>query len=693
MPVTISHNGPSNALQRIQSRASGMTTQLPIRPHRRSIFQHPDWPPAPQYTPPTPAVVRAARSRPSYPNAAAGDLPATGPPVTAGRPTAKLPRAQEMQARALAAQAAHQQRFAVNLPAHTHPNAGPFTAGPAAAPDGTVRGVKPTPASSDVLRDRSNLSTTPTQPSLSMDVCFPSLDADADVMDEIQVDLSLPMVTAPSPDPTGESPVPFTSPSAPVDISAFLPPPGPPVLVANDASIAASAVPIADWAAALCWSLMSRSLSPRLTTCEEQTKWFTSLIDTDHTKQNSSRVAPATFTSWVTSTLSATLPSPQCLILGLYYISKLPIGHFDPIPNDLKHSNAPPGVLALFSSFNTHTWSKCETTFRDTLYRELINGHNRDIGVAQHIFTLALMLGNKWLEDNTFTTRTWHEVTSLPQAQLRALEIAALATLEFSLVVSDVEWHHWLLVLRTYTSRQVIREPIGLIGTANGTALGRLDNLLAAARPDGQAGVHATSPPGPVTEDEDVVLVASRVGQDALSVGRRDDHLLRHTSGNLSNDLSFRHGTSASHSDLLSVHRQADHSQTYRLGIATATLPTDYSVPSNQPVVPHSPIFATLAPNTARPTQLGYTTGPRVHSHPDPFELIAPHPALVSARIEARNREMMGVHGTHVYHWDRVQAEIIAEEYEQATFVSAWPQPFRMEWANHGSHMLSAVGG
>lgn len=44
--------------------------------------------------------------------------------------------------------------------------------------------------------------------------------------------------------------------------------------------------------------------------------------------------------------------------------------------------------------------------FRKALYGEDA-GKSDDESVAKMILTLAVMLGNKWLEDNTFTTRTW----------------------------------------------------------------------------------------------------------------------------------------------------------------------------------------------------------------------------------------------------------------------------------------------
>lgn len=73
-------------------------------------------------------------------------------------------------------------------------------------------------------------------------------------------------------------------------------------------------------------------------------------------------------------------------------------------------------------------------------------------GQAYRMLTTALLLGSKFLDDNTFQNRSWSEVSNIPVTDLNALELEWLLAIDWKMHVdSDVDapngamaWHkHW----------------------------------------------------------------------------------------------------------------------------------------------------------------------------------------------------------------------------------------------------------
>jgi hypothetical protein len=62
------------------------------------------------------------------------------------------------------------------------------------------------------------------------------------------------------------------------------------------------------------------------------------------------------------------------------------------------------------------------------------------LAVEKRVATLGLVLAGKWLDDNSFLTKSWTEVTSIPIAQIDRMERAALQDLHFSLHVPLTAW-------------------------------------------------------------------------------------------------------------------------------------------------------------------------------------------------------------------------------------------------------------
>lgn len=64
------------------------------------------------------------------------------------------------------------------------------------------------------------------------------------------------------------------------------------------------------------------------------------------------------------------------------------------------------------------------------------------------LLTLGLMMANKFLDDNTFLNKTWHEVTGIPLDELNRMEAFFLCRTQFHLSVSDSAWRQHLQAMR-----------------------------------------------------------------------------------------------------------------------------------------------------------------------------------------------------------------------------------------------------
>lgn len=104
------------------------------------------------------------------------------------------------------------------------------------------------------------------------------------------------------------------------------------------------------------------------------------------------------FRKWVTTILSTTQVTQNVILLALLFIYRL------------KKSN--PGVSG-----------KRGSEFR--------------------LFTIALMLGNKFLDDNTYTNKTWAEVSGIAVQEIHIMEVEFLSNMRYNLFVSTEEWEAW----------------------------------------------------------------------------------------------------------------------------------------------------------------------------------------------------------------------------------------------------------
>lgn len=116
------------------------------------------------------------------------------------------------------------------------------------------------------------------------------------------------------------------------------------------------------------------------------------------------------FRKFCLDVLSATLLSPSVILLSLKYIQQLMI--------NLKES------------------------------KKIVNTGD---GAEYRFFTGALILANKFLDDNTFTNKTWADITGMKIKDVNHLEMQFLNGIDFRLFTSSGHYSEWLANLTQFT--------------------------------------------------------------------------------------------------------------------------------------------------------------------------------------------------------------------------------------------------
>ncbi|KAF2728032.1 hypothetical protein EJ04DRAFT_120213 [Polyplosphaeria fusca] len=68
-------------------------------------------------------------------------------------------------------------------------------------------------------------------------------------------------------------------------------------------------------------------------------------------------------------------------------------------------------------------------------------------GSEYRLLTVALMLGNKFLDDNTYTNKTWAEVSGISVQEVHIMEVEFLSNMRYSLFTSKKKWEEWHITL------------------------------------------------------------------------------------------------------------------------------------------------------------------------------------------------------------------------------------------------------
>jgi hypothetical protein len=73
-------------------------------------------------------------------------------------------------------------------------------------------------------------------------------------------------------------------------------------------------------------------------------------------------------------------------------------------------------------------------------------------GSEYRLLTVALMLGNKFLDDNTYTNKTWAEVSGINVGEVHIMEVEFLSNMKYCLFTSEQDWSRWLALLGKYAA-------------------------------------------------------------------------------------------------------------------------------------------------------------------------------------------------------------------------------------------------
>jgi len=132
--------------------------------------------------------------------------------------------------------------------------------------------------------------------------------------------------------------------------------------------------------------------------------------------------------------LLSTLLQPSAVFLAVWYIVRLPV-YF---------AAAPLGAeLTKESAFRAAFLGESQ----DSLERQALEN-----SAPFRLIVLGCMLANKWLDDHTFSNKTWHSISNIPVQTLNQLESLALDIYSYDLSISSQQWSHWLSHVLSYHS-------------------------------------------------------------------------------------------------------------------------------------------------------------------------------------------------------------------------------------------------
>lgn len=172
--------------------------------------------------------------------------------------------------------------------------------------------------------------------------------------------------------------------------------------------------PLADWVATYIWKVCTTGMS----------------LHTQYTGGSFHQyppLPPAYLANSIRSLLLSTLLQPSAVLLAVWYIVRLPVrfGRVSLRPDAMK-----------------------EVRFRLELFGL---GEWQDSGSAAaeahapfRLVLLGCMLANKWLDDHTFSNKTWHTISGVPIQSLNRLESLALDIFSYDLSIAPEEWSKWL---------------------------------------------------------------------------------------------------------------------------------------------------------------------------------------------------------------------------------------------------------
>ncbi|KAK0563142.1 hypothetical protein OC861_004959 [Tilletia horrida] len=196
------------------------------------------------------------------------------------------------------------------------------------------------------------------------------------------------------------------------------------------------------------------------------------------------------FARFAHQVLSQTLLSPTAFMLGLLYILRVP-------------------SLVLASDGNVKDEARA-------LFAEPPSA------APFKLFTLGMMIANKQLDDNTFTNRTWQEVTGIPLLDLNKLERFYLERCHFEINVPPEVWYAFLGRLRDrenerrlQVDREAMQSPRSMLAQGSGSStLSGFDPIVSSSTSRRVSTILKTLLNG----EESISPILGSVGEPALAL-------------------------------------------------------------------------------------------------------------------------------------------------------------------------------
>ncbi|KZT19300.1 hypothetical protein NEOLEDRAFT_983820 [Neolentinus lepideus HHB14362 ss-1] len=181
------------------------------------------------------------------------------------------------------------------------------------------------------------------------------------------------------------------------------------------------AEPLSEWVASYVWKVCTTGMSLPLQYVKQGPNPLLEYAN----------LPPSYLAGSVRGIFLSTLLQPSAVFLAVWYILQLPafLGPIDFGPEQAR-----------------------EAQFRTELLNDSLQGiDSESVAKAPYkLIILGCMLANKWLDDHTFSNKTWHTISSVPILSLNRLESLALHFFAHDLSIEPHAWSSWLRHLMEY---------------------------------------------------------------------------------------------------------------------------------------------------------------------------------------------------------------------------------------------------
>ncbi|KAF7980949.1 hypothetical protein HWV62_36185 [Athelia sp. TMB] len=207
--------------------------------------------------------------------------------------------------------------------------------------------------------------------------------------------------------------------------------------------------PLSEWVSTFVWKVCTTGMSlpsefahQTYVFCSKNTRNGALLTSNNSSSPigQYSAVPPAYLAVSVHSLFQSTLLQPSAILLSLWYIVRLPV-YFDAVGFGPEHVK--------------------ELRFRVELLGDTRGGADREtmeMNAPFRLILLGCMLANKWLDDHTFSNKTWQSISNVPITSLNRLESLALDIFSHDLSTPPRAWSQWLSHLSSY--HQSLSSPV-----------------------------------------------------------------------------------------------------------------------------------------------------------------------------------------------------------------------------------------